>query len=621
MRPATKTLLCTKAFLCTMMTFLMMARDGSPARAASTAAKPAAATAGREWHVSPAPLQGVAAARQFRRIGEAARAAGPGDIVTIHSGTYRESVVIEKSGTATRPIRFRPALAANVTVTGADRLTDWKKEGASQEGGAGENIYSADWPHAFITWNPETHTHPGDDYHRVIGRAEQVFADGYPLQQVLSRAAMSRGTFFVDLDNKRLSVWTATNAEFGPEPRWNPLIEASARPVLWESKGDYVQVRGIRFRYAANRAQEPAAQFKGRGNIVEDCIFERVNSIGAGFFAPDILVRRCTFQDNGQMGWSANRAHNLLFSENLTRNNNTKNFNRGWEAGANKLVFCRGVILEKSRFVDNRGTGIWFDIGNEKNTVRNCLIADNEDAGIFYEISYGLHAHDNVIIGNGLASGAGAWGAACGISLSSSPNCLIERNLIIGNKEGFNFREQGRTTPLIDAKEGDKEVRIWNHDQIIRNNVLAYNRDAQTWGWFDINDERHWPAALQEKKPETGQAAADIARDYAAKDKDGEPVGLSLETLKLTFANNLYAVQDGQGLFNWGVTWKRHKLNPTLDAVRRELKLEQGSIVAPFLFGDYLTRDFRVPPDSPAIRLRCYPRGQVPGVQLGALRR
>ena len=34
---------------------------------------------------------------------------------------------------------------------------------------------------------------------------------------------------------------------------------------------------------------------------------------------------------------------------------------------------------------------------------------------------------------------------------------------------------------------------MWNHDEVIRHNVFAYNRDAQVWGWFDREDERHWP--------------------------------------------------------------------------------------------------------------------------------
>ena len=112
-------------------------------------------------------------------------------------------------------------------------------------------------------------------------------------------------------------------------------------------------------------------------------------------------------------------------------------------------------MIEASQFVQNRGHGIWFDIGNEDCTVRNCLIADNEDAGIFYEISFGLHAHDNVIIGNGLAGTPGDVGRpASGISISSSPGCVVERNLLVGNKEGFNFREADRRTPRIDSPRG-----------------------------------------------------------------------------------------------------------------------------------------------------------------------
>lgn len=566
------------------------------------------------YHVSPVKLASIGEAMQFRTISEAAKIVRPGARVLIHAGTYRESVKIETSGTPQNPIRFEAAPAANVVVTGSDRLLDWQSENDARG-----NIFSAPWPHRFITWNP-TMTHPSDDEHAIIGRAEQVFINGYPLQQVLEKSQLGRGTFWVDVENKRLLAWASNNAKMGGQNNGNQRVEASARGVVWEVGGDYVQTRGLRFRYAANRAQEAAAQFKGRGDVVEDCVFERTNSIGAGFYGADQIVRRCTFEDNGQLGWSANRAHRLLFSQNLTRNNNVKNFSRGWEAGANKIVFTRGAILEKSTFIANRGTGIWFDIGNEKNTIRNCLIADNEDSGIFYEISYSLHVHDNVIVGNGLETSSGAWGANGGIALSSSPNCIVERNLIIGNKEGFQFREQGRRTPLIDDPKGTPERWIWNHDQIIRNNVLAYNHDAQSWGWFDVNDERHWPAALQEQKPETATAQADIAKAYGAKDKEGAPLGLSLEKLNIRFENNLFATTENQGLWNWGTTWKRHQKYTSLTNVQRELKLETGSRVAPFEFRDYLTRDFRVPANSPALKMNAYPNGEVPGVQLGVLK-
>ncbi len=232
------------------------------------------------------------------------------------------------------------------------------------------------------------------------------------------------------------------------------------------------------------------------------------------------MVRRVVLRNNGLSGFGAGRAHRLLFTECLVENNNTKGFDRGWYAGGNKLAFCRDAVLEKSRFVRNRGNGIWFDIGNTNCTVRQCLIAENEDAGIFYEISFSLHAHDNVIVGNGFAQNPGAWGAQAGISLSSSPWCVIERNLIVGNREGFNFREQLRTTPTI---EGGTHA-VWNHDQVIRNNLIVFNRDAQVWGWFDMKDDRHWPAgSAAGPGGNTTNKPGDIAEAYGAKTSEGQP--------------------------------------------------------------------------------------------------
>jgi hypothetical protein len=246
------------------------------------------------------------------------------------------------------------------------------------------------------------------------------------------------------------------------------------------------------------------------------------------------------------------------------------------------------------------------------------LIAGNEDAGIFYEISYGLHARDNVIAGNGLAGTPGAWGGAAGICLSSSPDCVVERNLIFANKEGFNFREQLRTTPRIGARPGAPEEAIWNHDDTVRRNVLAFNRDAQTWGWFDVADEREWPRALQQKA-DAKLSVPSTADKFVAKDLSRQPSGLSLKRLRFVFQNNLYSVTDTEGLFVWGPLWRHHAQYAALADVRRELRLEQGSVAAPFVFSDAQALDLRVPAGSLAVKMDCYPRGAVPGVQLGIL--
>jgi len=533
----------------------------------------------------------------WKSIARAAETVAAGDIVTIRGGTYRELIVVRKSGTTEHPIRFEAAPGARVVLTGADSLLGWKKVERD------EPVYSIRWPHRFITWSRHM-THPNDEYHRLIGRCEQVAVEGYLLRQVLERSQLSPGSFFVDTSNQVLQVWDAGNRDVN-----KVLVEGSVRQEILRVEGEYVQVHGLHFRYAANMAQHGAVVLAGANDVLEDCLIEDMNSSGATFAGLQQTVRRCTFRDNGQIGFGANGAHGLLFTECLVENNNTKGFERGWEAGGNKLVLTRDAILDRCQFVRNRGNGIWFDIGNEHCTVRQCLIADNEDSGIFYEISYGLQAHDNVIIGNGFAVTPGAWGAQAGIAVSSSPDCVIERNLIIGNREGFNFREQSRTTPRIGSKQ---ERAIWNHDEMIRHNIIAFNRDAQIWGWFDVRDNRHWPSDATANSRGSSPPESTKAREVKQ-----QPTGLTLPELRLRFEQNVYFPGPGQGCLEWGVTWGRHQSYPTLEAFQTALGLDVGSRVLDPQFSDTLSRDFRLSRQAMNDLEPSYPHGPVPGVALG----
>lgn len=533
-------------------------------------------------------------AQPLRTISRAAVLVQPGDLVQIHSGVYRERVTITQSGTKEQPIRLGAVPGAVVVITGADPLTGWSRDT--------DGAYSILWPHRLFQ---------GDDHNP--GGAEQVFVAGGLLRKVSSRNQLTEGAFFVDLHRKRLYLRARRNPD---ETQIERLIEGSTRSGVWIVTGAHVHTRGLRFRYAANRAQQAMAQFSGAHDVVEDCIFEWSNSTGATFRAEDITVLRCTFQDNGQQGFTANGAHRLRLEGCTVQRNNVKNYPRGWEAGGNKLCFTRGAILEHCRFLKNHGNGVWFDISNVDCTVRNCLIADNEDAGIFYEISYGLHAHDNVIVGNGLAKTKGAWGANGGMCVSSSPGCVIQRNLIVGNLQGFCFREQNRTTPRIDGTKG-LEVPVWNHDEIIRDNLIAQNLTAQVQGWFDIDTERHWPKAMQTGKAEVGNAKQDLARGYQGRG-DSIPAGLSLEDLKITFQGNFYALDPNQPFFIWGANWKRKQGFKDLPSVTKALGFEdQRSRVLPPLPVDVVKRDFRLLKDHPALAAGAYPRGNVPDCILG----
>jgi hypothetical protein len=535
----------------------------------------------------------------WKTLSKSAAQAGPGDIVLIGTGLYREQVLLRTSGTAEKPIRFEAAPGAFVVLTGADSLTNWQKVEGDRK------IYSTAWPHRFGS-SPNM-AHPDDDLHRLIGRCEQVIVDGYLLHQVLEPGQLSRGTFWVDITNQVLQVWDQADRDLSTTGNRRVLVEGSARQEILRVSGDYVEVRGLRFRFAANPAQQGAVALAGAHDLLEDCVIEQMNGGGAKFSREQQTVRRCIFRDNGQLGFSASGAHDLLFTECLVENNNTKGFNRGWEAGGDKFWLCRNAVLERSQFVRNRGCGIWFDNGNDHCTVRQCLVADNEDAGIVSEISLGLQALDNVIVGNGFAETAGAWAIQAGISISSSPDCVIERNLILGNREGFAFREQTRTTSRIGMSG---QVPIWNQDEVIQHNIIAYNRDGQIRGWFDVRDNRHWPASGTNQVAGAGAVAK-------SGEPGSQPQGLTLEDLRLRFADNVYFAAPGQEFVVWGTTWGRHKSYPSLDDFQTDLRIDTGSKVLDPGFSDMLTRDYRLSRQVMDKLTQNYPHGPVPECVLG----
>ncbi len=178
-------------------------------------------TKGKIWHVSQKNLPDIGTDNQVRSISEAISKLAPGDTVIIHGGVYREQVTVEQSGTLENPITIQAGTGEFVVVTGADRLTRWQKADGN------DSIYIADWPHSFITWNKHN-THPSNDFHKLIGRCEQVFVDGYQLKQVLEKQKLSRRTFFADLNAKRLYVWGSANRDLSSK---KIMAEASVRSM------------------------------------------------------------------------------------------------------------------------------------------------------------------------------------------------------------------------------------------------------------------------------------------------------------------------------------------------------------------------------------------------------
>jgi hypothetical protein len=94
-----------------------------------------------------------------------------------------------------------------------------------------------------------------------------------PLQRLGRACGAFAILFFADVTNQARFVWDAGSRELN-----KTHVEASVRQEIFRVAGDHVQLRGLRFRYAANMAQHGAVVLAGRHNVMEDCVIEAVNA-------------------------------------------------------------------------------------------------------------------------------------------------------------------------------------------------------------------------------------------------------------------------------------------------------------------------------------------------------
>jgi hypothetical protein len=192
------------------------------------------------------------------------------------------------------------------------------------------------------------------------------------------------------------------------------------------------------------------------------------------------------------------------------------------------------------------------------------------------------------------------------------------------NESGVHFRDMPRSTSKVSIIDGrsvkGEKTAIWNHDEIVRNNVFVNNTRAQVnFGINGINANRQIPERLQQQNVPGKKAPLDQAtRDAAAyQDKSGvpQPAGLSLEKLNFVINGNVYWGGDTVPLMMWGGLLSYQNLKD----LRATEGFEKEGVILDPQFADLEKLDLRVPADSPLFKMGCYPRGEVPGVKLGVI--
>jgi hypothetical protein len=475
----------------------------------------------------------------FRTISKAAEIALPGDTVLVHRGLYREWVNPKNSGTEKSPITYSAAEGEDVVVSGADVMTGWVKDIEDQP------VYKVPWTHIFIVGQdkggkPIEH-HPGDDFHKLSGRAEEVFVDGKIVEQVLTRAEMKPGTFCADTAGKWLYLWLADGGD--PNPH---AVEAATRDLIFginpwiRPKGvDYIHVKGFIFRYAANFAQRGAVWLFGEGDVVEDCVVEWMSGSGIGIGGHGAIVRRVTARYNGHTGGGA-YGDGFLMEDCTITHNTRKAYDRGWDCGGSKICLCEGGLIRRCKYLANGGTGLWFDIDVRNTRVTECEFRDNEGCGVFVEISRGVRIDHCVATGNGMDEKTAGWPTG-GLTLAESRDCIIEDNRCIGNRCGVTMREQGPRA--FDGLHGE-HVSYHCENDVIRNNVCENNRLYQLGLWMDNGYFGRHPAQAN-LTDEEWRKALETSPPFDPREQH------------FVIDENTYKVAEGQKLALVGCPWRK----------------------------------------------------------------
>jgi len=459
------------------------------------------------------PTDGVEA------IQEQLNNARPGDRFVFESGVYRMALTLSARGTAEQPIVIEAAQAGTVTLTGADPVTDWAKDGA-------------DW----VTDIDLSHLEPAPQYGSLAGRREQVFIDGQPLRQVLHRDQLAGGRFWYDDAHKRLYIrpqvfageirggslevdkgsiqggGTASIDRTDPLHSWQFLvrefeparhrIEVTTRCALLHFVGElndldnasaYIVLRGINFFASGDRPQRPMVRIAGVGHVIEDCRFEHSASRGFDLRTHGAVMRRCVARLNGQMAFSGYGRDNLV-EDILMQHNNTKHSSFVcFEQGGCKIVKAHNFTMRRVRAIGNDGPGIWYDIDNYDCVIEQCWCEGNTGPGIMYEISNSATIRNNVCVRNGFQPHKDVtWDSrensvgidepiyGQGILIQMSRDCKVYNNTCVGNRRvGIEVRHH----PYQQAGNPAHSTETYKSERNeVFNNLLADN------GWCNFDE-------------------------------------------------------------------------------------------------------------------------------------
>lgn len=277
-----------------------------------------------------------------------------------------------------------------------------------------------------------------------------VYVNGESLKQVVSKANVKPGKFYVDARNNKIYI--------GSNPA-GKTVEATAKTEAFDisaKRSTGTAIRGLGFAHYADGGVEVI----GTPSVT----LENNTFIWNGIYG--VLVRKSenatlrgnTFSFNGMNGIRGGWANNVLLENNTISYNNIEHFRKAWAAAGIKVINTNGAVWRNNLIEHNIGNGMWLDESSINATIKNNVIRHNEQIGIMFELSHKANISGNRISNN-----------AAGVMIADSSNAHVVGNTFFRNKQPVIVKDSPR-------RNRDRAEIAKGADWVTRNNIVRDNR-------------------------------------------------------------------------------------------------------------------------------------------------
>ncbi len=376
--------------------------------------------------------------RPFKTISAAARVAMPGDVITVHEGTYRERISPPRGGGSdARRIVYQAAPGERVEIKGSEAVREWVN--------VQPDVWKVTLPNSFFgSFNPYSDTIHGD-WFNPLGRKHHtgaVYLNGDWLNEAAAQEEVMHSSgatqlWFAVADEKTTTIW----ARFaGVDPN-TELVEVNVRQTVFfpEKTGiNYITVRGFTMRHAATNWAPPTALQVGligphwsKGWVIENNVIShsKCSGISLGKYGDEWdntsansaegyvktierglahgwnketvghhLVRNNVISDCEQAGIVGSLG--AVFSRiegNHIYNIHSRRLFSGDELAAIKLHAAIDVVIRNNRIHDS-WRGLWLDWMAQGTRVSGNLFYHHGSEDIFVEVNHGPFLVDNNLL-------------------------------------------------------------------------------------------------------------------------------------------------------------------------------------------------------------------------------